>query len=72
MSVIMSTMLDVSALGNQGQDVYTASPEAFKAEKHLAFRFDHFLPVWLLISGQDLIAICSNLYNRPKCCTSVL
>ncbi len=40
MSVAVETVLDVSSMGQQAQDVYSSAPEAFKADIHLAFRSD--------------------------------
>lgn len=38
MAVVVGSMLDVSAMGEQAQDVFTSATEAFKPETHLAFR----------------------------------
>ena len=40
MSVAVGSMLDVSAMGDQAQDVFSPGPEAFKPDSHLAFRSD--------------------------------
>ncbi len=51
MSVVVETVLDVSSMGQQAQDVYSSAPEAFKADIHLAFRSDRLRCVhaWRLL-----------------------
>lgn len=70
MSVAVETVLDVSLMGQQAQDVYSSAPEAFKADVHLAFRSDRlrFVHDWRLLHYVFVLRR-SDAQSEPSCLT---
>ena len=58
MAVAVETVLNLSSMGQQAQDVYSSAPEAFNADIHLAFRSDRLRSAhgWRLL---HYVLLCS-------------
>jgi len=72
MSVAVETVLDVSSMGQQAQDVYSSAPEAFKADIHLAFRSDRLRCVhdWRLL--HYVLALRRSYVQSEQPCSTVV